>query len=92
MIVTIERVKLALYEARSLPERKKGEDGKWTPTGNKTEMTMYTFRDEFGEVLKFLASNKYRELEGQEVNISLDVTYDDYNNKNKVSLKDVFTI
>lgn len=90
MLVTLENMKLALYEARSLPERAKNpETGKWEPTGGKSEMSLYTFRDEFGEVLKFLGKNDYRVHEGKNVVLSLDVSFNDYENKNKVTLKDV---
>jgi len=82
---------LVLWEKKDLPERAKNSaSGEWEKTGKMTEYTVYTFRDQFGDVMKFMSiENKYRTFEGDEVIVTLGVKFDDYNNVNKLSLEGV---
>jgi len=87
----INDLKLVMFERTLMPESimKKDDKGKtvFEKTGQKTEMTTYTFRDGFGEKLVFLSKeNGYRSLEGETVDIELEVSYDEFNRKSKVAL------
>jgi len=88
------KMKLAMWEKTMMSESVMGKDDKgktvFTKTGNKTESTTYTFKDEYGEKLVFLSSNNnYRNLEGEEVEVQIEISHDDYNKKNKVQLKSI---
>jgi len=87
MLTTIENLKVALWEKRELDDRNYNKETKeWIKTGNKVEKTLYTLRDEFGEVLKFLAGNEYRDMEGSIVRLTLKIEYNEFTNLNKISL------
>jgi len=78
---------LVLWEKRELPKSIKNEKGVWEKTGEKEEFTLYTFRDEFGDVLKFLQKGDgLRMMEGSDVQLTLAIEWDDYNNKNTMKL------
>lgn len=86
--VNAENIKLVMWKKRELPERALNkETGKWEPTGQKTERTEYTFRDEFGDVLVMLGNNDYRELEGQECDVVVGIRYNEFERKNTISLE-----
>lgn len=86
---TLQPMTLVLWEKRELPKSEK-VDGKWVKTGEKEEFTLYTFRDEFGDVLKFLMrGDDLRHFEGSDVIITLELSYDDYNNKNIMKIAHV---
>jgi len=90
MDVQFEDLKMTMWEQTMLPEKKPNpETGKWEVTGEKEERTTYTFRDEFGEIQKFLGKNDYRELEGRQCNVTIAVKYNDYDRKTRVSLVSV---
>jgi len=90
MHTEIKNVELVMWEKTDMPESKYDEaTKKYVKTGNKTERTTYTFRDEFGSKLVFLGNNDYRQYERKPVDIDLELSYDDYNRKNKISLKGV---
>lgn len=81
-------VKLVMYKNVEMNERKKNEEtGKWEPTGGKTSMTEYTFRDEFGDILVVFGKNDFRELEGRECEVTIGITYNEFERKNKISLQ-----
>lgn len=82
---------LVLWEKKELPERQKNSvTGEWDKTGKMIEYTTYTFRDEFGETLKFMMlDDGYRKWEGSEVQLTIGITYDDYNNVNKLKLESI---
>jgi len=87
---TLQPMTLVLWEAKSMDKRIKDEKGVWQKTGEKEEFTVYTFRDEFGEVLKFMVKGAdMRHLEGSEVIVTLELSYDDYNNKNVMKISHV---
>lgn len=84
-------VKLVMWEKTLMPESTAGKDatGKsvFTKTGKMIEMTTYTFRDVVGEKLVVLSKdNNFRTLEGEDVEIVLDVVFNDFQKKNRVSL------
>lgn len=90
MIVDIKNLKMVMAEKTDLPDRVKNETtGAWDKTGKVTEKTTYTFKDILLEKLVVLGDNKYRDLEGKEVNIQLDIKYNDFGRKISVSLKNV---
>lgn len=83
---TLQPMTLVLWEARELPKSEKVGD-KWVKTGEKEAFTLYTFRDEFGDVLKFLQRGEgLRHLEHSDVQITLAIEFDDYSNKNVMKL------
>jgi len=86
-------VKLKMWERTMMPESNMVEkDGKkqFEKTGGTTEMTTYIFRDYAGETLKILSKdNSFRGLEGEEVKIGIEVVFNDFQNKNRVSLVSV---
>jgi len=75
-----------MWKRVKLNEREKNEEGKWVNTGEKVEMTEYTFRDEFGDTLVVLGSNEYRELEGREVELTLGINQRSFEGKTTNSL------
>jgi len=89
-----KNVSMIMWEKTMLPDsvRSVDEKGKtvFTKTGTKTEYTTYTFRDSFGDKLVFTSkNNSYRTWEGKKVIIALEVNFDEFNRKNKVSLNSV---
>lgn len=90
MHVKLPEMQLVLWEKQEMPDRKKDEKtGEWVSTGQTIEKTLYTFRDEFGEVLKFFADNEYREMEGSMVTITANIIYNDYKRQNQVKLEHI---
>jgi len=56
--------------------------------GEVTDMTGYRIQDEFGSEMYFVSpKNDFRNLKGQKINIEIEGSYDEYNRKNKYSLK-----
>lgn len=89
-----EKVKLVMFESVSMPVSvaSKDEKGKtiFTKTGQMEEYTTYTFRDTFEKKIVFTTkNNNYRNLEGEFVDIELEIVYDDFNNKVKTKLASV---
>jgi len=93
MIAKVNNVRLVMFERTMMPESTMQEvDGKkkFVKTGKETEMTTYTFRDEFGDKLIVLSpKNEYRSLEGEDVSIEVEISYNDFQKRNRVSLKSV---
>lgn len=86
--VQAEDVKMVMYKKVELNSRAKNEaTGKWENTGGKEEKTEYTFRDEFGDIVVLLGTNEYRELEGRQCDITLGISYSEFDRKNRVSLQ-----
>jgi len=82
---------LKMWEKTDMPESNpdKGSDGKtvYKKTGKMLEFTTYTFIDGFGEKLVLLSKdNSFRTLEGKKVNIEVEVVFNDFQKKNRVSL------
>jgi len=73
-----------------LPESEmKDVDGKksFIKTGREVEMTTYTFRDAGGDLLQILSKeNGYRSLEGEVVDVDLDVKMNNFTKKVGVKL------
>jgi hypothetical protein len=93
MKVTIPEMQLVLWEKRELPERTRDlQTNEWRNTGQKVERTQYTLRDEFGDTLKFLADNEYRQMEGSQVQVVLDIEFNEYQNKNIVKLDSLIQV
>lgn len=88
MQVSLTNLELVLWTKKDVPERiKNSQTGEWDKTGKTTEMTEYTLRDEFGQTLVFLAGNEYRPLERKgTVRLEVDITYNEWQNKNQVKL------
>lgn len=93
MIATLKKVEMVMFEKTEMPESvmKKDDKGKtvFEKTGNKIEKTTYTFRDLEGNKYVFMAGNEFRSLERTAVDLELEIKYDDYTRKTKVSLKQV---
>jgi len=92
-VSAVEDVKLVMWEKVDMPESVAGKDvaGKtvFNKTGKTIEMTNYIFRDGFGEKLVAMSKdNAYRTLEGEMVDIAVDIQFNDFTKKNKVSLVD----
>lgn len=86
-------VKLKMWEKTLMPESIMAEEGGkkvFKKTGQKIEMTTYTFVDGFGEKLVFLSpDNGYRVLEGEIVDLVMEVEYNDFSKKNRLKLEQV---
>lgn len=83
-------VKLVMWEKTEMPEsnivEKEGKKS-FQKTGKMIEMTTYTFRDFVGEKLVILSKdNSFRQMEGKDVKIAIDVVFNDFQKKNRVSL------
>jgi len=89
----LEGVKLLMFERTLMPESNmQVVNGKkeFVKTGKDIEMTTYTFRDSFGDKLVFVSKdNNYRTLEGDLVDIVIDVVFNDFQKKNQVKLVSV---
>jgi len=86
-------VELKMWEKTMLPESEMVEvNGKkaFKKTGKEVEMTTYTFRDSFGDVLVMLSDiNTFRALEGEKVNIETEIVFNTFKNQNRVKLANV---
>lgn len=86
-------IKLVMWEKTMMPESKSEiVNGKkqFIKTGNEVEMTTYIFRDSFGDIMKFLSKNNiYRTFEGGNVDITLDLSFNDFQKKNLLKLESV---
>jgi len=93
MISTLKNLELVMWEQTDLPEsvRTTDENGKtvFKKTGAKIGKTTYTFRSPEGDKLVLLGENTYRNLERKRVDVDVNIVYDDFNRKTKVSLNQV---
>lgn len=98
--ILIKDVELKMWEATLMPEAQYGTDGKMVKdasgkilnTGKMKEYTTYIFRDLVGEKLEIMsAKNNFRELEGETVNVVLNLRKTSFQGKTetKVSLDTV---
>lgn len=82
--------KLVMWERTMMPESNMVEkDGKksFVKTGKEVEMTTYTLKDGFGDKLIVLSKdNSFRSLEGAKVELTLEVVYNDFQKRNRISL------
>jgi len=82
--------RLKMWERTMMPESKMVEkNGKreFEKTGHEVEMTTYTLTDEVGDKLVILSKdNSFRQLEGEEVRLILEVVYNDFQKRNRISL------
>lgn len=86
-------LELVLWENRDLPKSEKNDKGEWIKTSEKEVFTFYTFRDEFGDVIKFLKKGTdYRHLQGKQVEVIVNLAYDNYNNVTKLTLGQVIEL
>lgn len=87
---TLDSVKLVMFERTMMPESEmKVVNGKkeFIKTGKEVENTTYTFRDSFGDKLIIMSkNNSFRTLEGEVVDLVIEVAYNDFQKKNRVSL------
>lgn len=91
MLIKAKGVDLIMWEKSEMPERAYNKVTKeWTATGKTEEKTLYTFRDEMGDKVIFLSGNDWRGLERSKVDLEMEIVYNDFDRKNKVSLKGVF--
>lgn len=86
---TIPQLQMVMWSKKELKEREKGPDGEWRDTGRTIDKTEYTLRDEFGDVIKFIADNEYRPLEGEMVEVTLGIEFNEWQNKNTVKLESI---
>lgn len=90
-ISQVEDIKLVMWEKTMMADSDTIVDAdgkkKFVKNGKQTEYTTYFFRDGFGEKLVILTKeNGYRHLEGGQVDISIDVQFNDFTKKNRVTL------
>jgi len=90
-IIHEKDVKMVMWEKTEMPESimSKDKEGKtvFTKTEKVLEMTTYIFRDIVGEKLVILSKdNGFRTMEGKDVKITLDVVFNDFQKKNRVTL------
>jgi len=89
----LQNVKLVMFERTMMPESTMKEvDGKksFVKTGNEVEMTTYTFRDGMGDKFVTMSKdNSYRSLEGEMVDISVELKHNSFTNKTQTSLASV---
>jgi len=91
----LQKVKLFMFEASSMPgSEKQTVNGKTVfvknPALAPVEMTKYTFRDGMGQKFEIMTKeNGYRSLEGEIVDVALDVSTDDFTGRTKVKLASV---
>jgi len=92
----IPDVKLVFFERTDMPESSMQEvDGKkqFVKTGKTVEMTTYTFRTSDGEKLVLMSkNNSYRNLEGELVDIDIEVKYNEFDRRSRVSLVAVIPV
>jgi len=86
-----QTVKLVMFERTMMPESDRSTDDKgktiFVKNGKEVEFTTYTFRDTFGDKLVLMSkSADYRPFEGKFVNITLDVTLNDFTKKIQTKL------
>lgn len=101
MIVQLKNVMFPMWSSTSMPEPKKGTDGKWLKdgegktmtTGKTIEYTNYFFKEPLmGEMIEIMSGqNQYREFEGKYVDVDLKLIKRTFNGKSemKVSLSSV---
>lgn len=91
MGIKVEKeMQLVMWERQELKDRKKDDKtGEWYDTGTMIEKTKYYLRDEFGDKLEFLADNEYRTMEGDQVLAVLDISFNEFQNKNIVKLDSI---
>jgi len=86
----LQNVKLVMFERTMMPESTMKEvDGKksFVKTGNEVEMTTYTFRDGMGDKFVTMSKdNSYRTLEGEMVDIELDIKLNEFTRKAQIKL------
>lgn len=82
---SLQKVKLVMWERTMMPESEMKEvSGKksFVKTGKEIEMTTYTFKDSAGDKLELTSKeNNYRTLEGEIVDITLDVKLNNFTKK-----------
>jgi len=86
-----EVVTMMMWKKVNMPEKIRNTvSGVFEKTGKDTEMTGYYFHDIMGEEIYFVSpKNEFRELLHKSVNVELNVVFDDYSRKNKLSLSNV---
>lgn len=81
---------LMMWSKNEMKERTKDpQTGEWKDTGRTEEKTKYYLRDEFGDTLEFISGNEYREMEGSLVEVNMDISFNDFQNKNVVKLDSI---
>jgi len=84
------RAKLVMWEKVDMPESNYDESTKkWVKTGKTTEKTNYIIRDVDGTKLIFMSDEKARQYEGKDVDVQFELSYDEFNRKNKISFKNI---
>lgn len=91
MGIQVEKeMQLVMWERSEMKDRAKDPNtGEWRETGTMVEKTRYYLRDEFGDKLEFLADNEYRQFEGSNVNVVMDISFNEFQNKNVVKLESI---
>lgn len=91
MGIKVEKeMQLVMWERQEMKDRAKDPNtGEWRDTGSTVEKTRYYLRDEFGDKLEFLGDNEYRTLEGDQVLVSMDISFNEFQNKNVVKLESI---
>lgn len=84
---------VAMWEKQMVKDRKQDPNTKeWIDTGEETEKTKYYLRDEFGDKLEFLSGNEYRDLEGSQCMVTLDISFNEWKNQNQVKLESIIQL
>jgi len=86
----LQQVKLVMFEKTDMPSSDMKEvDGKkvFVKNGKFEEMTTYTLRDGFGnKIVTMSKNNDFRALEGEIVDVELDLVFNDFTRKTQVRL------
>jgi len=91
----LQKVKLVMFEASTMPGSEKQIVGGKTvfvknPLLPTVEMTKYTFRDAMGQKFEVMTKeNGYRSLEGESVDVTVDIATDQFTGKTRVKLASV---
>jgi len=89
----LQKIRLIMFEKTMMADSDMVEVGgkkSFVKNGKMSEYTTYTFRDGSGDKLEILSKNNdYRNLEGEIVDVSLDVSYDGFSRRVKTKLASV---
>jgi len=90
----VEHVTLVMWSALAMPSSDMvvGVDGKksFVKNGKFEEMTKYIFREWNGKTIEITTKNNlFRDLEGEIVDLTFDVSFDDFKKVIKTKLVDV---
>lgn len=79
---------MLMWEKKEMPDREYNKDSKmWIDTGKMIEKTLYTFRGNNGNVIVLYGSNEFREYEGRDVKILVEINQREWQGKRNTRVK-----